>query len=203
MNFQNNAKLIRQFLTEAEALKRELRHSYLSDGRTESVAEHVWQVSLLSLIVQPYISCKIDQLKLLKMIVVHDLVEIYAGDIPITETISSSEARKIKKKKEMEAIDIIYNKLPTPVNEDVRNLWLEYEDNTSKEANIAHALDKLEAQAQHNDAGIDTWVPEEYHFAYKLKKHTADEAVLEEIADILVGEVDKMLSTKTKYNLTT
>lgn len=67
----------------AEGLKREIRHSWLSDGRQESVAEHTWRVCLMAILLEPELCLQIDGSRTLRMIVVHDLVEIFAGDIPI------------------------------------------------------------------------------------------------------------------------
>ena len=192
MTIIKTAKLLRDFLSDSEALKTEIRHSYLSNGREESVAEHVWRMSLLAMMIAPYLSREISVERFLKIIIVHDLVEIYAGDIPITETSTSELARKEKQKNELLAINKIKQKLPTLVAEDIYQLWFEYEDANSYEAKIAHALDKIEAQAQHNEAGIKTWVKEEFNFAYKLPNYSNNEPILEEISKILISEVDEM-----------
>lgn len=187
------AVMLRNFISDAENLKKELRHSVLSDGRIESVAEHVWRMSLLGIMVIPYLKNDLDVARFLKMIIVHDLVEIYAGDMPITESSSSLEAKKRKELLEKEAIDKIRLNLPSLLGDDIYSLWWEYESNQSYEARVAHALDKIEAQAQHNEAGIKTWSKDEYHFAYKLPQYTMGEEVLENMASILISEVDNMI----------
>lgn len=187
--------MLRRFMADSEMLKKELRHSVLSDGRLESVAEHVWRMSLLGIMVIPYIKHQLDVTRFLKMIIVHDLVEIYAGDMPITESSSSVEAKKRKEALEQEAIERIKVNLPSLLGEDVYSLWWEYESNSTYEAKIAHALDKIEAQAQHNEAGINTWSKDEYHFAYKLPQYTMNEEILENMANILIEEVDSMLES--------
>ncbi|QFI39131.1 HD domain-containing protein [Moritella marina ATCC 15381] len=189
----DTAMMLRRFMADAEMLKKELRHSSLSDGRMESVADHVWRMSLLGIMIVPYISQKLDVLRFLKIIIVHDLVEIYAGDMPITESSTNAKSKKIKEASEKKAIEKIRVNLPAFVGDDIYNLWWEYESNSTYESKIAHALDKIEAQAQHNEAGIETWVEEEYHFAYKLPNYTMNEKILEDIASILVKEVDNML----------
>ncbi|GGX03950.1 HD domain-containing protein [Aquimarina muelleri] len=191
----NIAFLLRNFLADSEKLKTELRHSYLSDGRTESVAEHVWRMSLLALMVEPYLKQKINVERFLKIIIVHDLVEIYAGDIPITESVKSEQIKKLKEINEIKAIEKIKTKLPSLIGESFYDLWWEYEKNETIESRVAHALDKIEAQAQHNEAGIDTWVEEEYHFAYKLSNYTTNEKILEELSDILIAETDELLNS--------
>ena len=190
-----SAKAIRSFLTDAEKLKTELRHSYLTNGRQESVADHVWRMALLAMLIEPNLSKKIDTERVLKIILIHDLVEIYAGDIPLTESSTNPSIKKIKEEKERDAIEKIKIMLPKIVGEDIYALWWEYEDNKTFEAQFAHALDKIEAQAQHNEAGIHTWVEDEYHFAYRLPKYTANEKILEEISSLLMDEVDEMLDS--------
>lgn len=190
----DTAIMLRRFMADSEMLKKELRHSVLSDGRIESVAEHVWRMALLGIMIVPYIKQHLDVLRFLKIIIVHDLVEIYAGDMPITESSTDALAKKRKEASEQEAIEKIKLNLPMLVGDDIYALWWEYENNNTYEAKIAHALDKIEAQAQHNEAGIHTWVEEEYHFAYKLPNYTMNEEILEDMADILIAEVNDMLS---------
>ncbi|MBP9742751.1 MAG: HD domain-containing protein [Burkholderiales bacterium] len=201
MESKEVATVIREFLKETEKLKMELRHSYLSNGRQESVAEHVWRMSLLGMMVAPYLDRKINVERFLKIIIVHDIVEVYAGDVPITESSVNIEVKRQKEKNEKAAIEKIKKFLPKPLCEEIDSLWHEYEENLTPEAKIAHALDKIEAQAQHNEAGIDTWVKEEYHFAYKLPLYTANEKILEDISNILINEVNVMLKN-TKHGKT-
>ena len=72
---------ILEVLTLAERLKFELRHSYTSSGRQESVAEHCWRMSLMAVLIEPLLQQKADTARLLKMIIIHDLVEAEARDI--------------------------------------------------------------------------------------------------------------------------
>ncbi len=75
------AQKILEFLHFTEKLKRLTRHSWLSDGRQESVAEHTWRISIMFILVEPHLGIKVDSLKTLEMIVIHDIIEIIAGDI--------------------------------------------------------------------------------------------------------------------------
>ncbi|MDZ4323104.1 MAG: HD domain-containing protein, partial [Alphaproteobacteria bacterium] len=75
-----------QFLNIAEKLKCEMRHSWLSSGRQESVAEHSWRMGLMVMTFFPYLSQKVDLEKCLKMAILHDLAEAEVGDIPVFET---------------------------------------------------------------------------------------------------------------------
>src|SRR4249919_1427532 len=83
----------------AERLKFELRHSYTSNGRQESVAEHSWRMSLMAVLIEPLLKQKVDTVRLLKMIIIHDLVEAEAGDISALDILRNPEikAQKIEK----------------------------------------------------------------------------------------------------------
>ena len=80
------ARTILEFLAFTEGVKRELRHSWLSDGRRESVAEHSWQMALMAMVVHPRLEAPVDLCRALKMILVHDLAEAETGDVPVFET---------------------------------------------------------------------------------------------------------------------
>ena len=159
----DKAARILDFLKLSERLKTELRHSWLSNGRHESVAEHTWQMALMALLTHRHLAVEIDLEKTLKMIVVHDLVEVEAGDVP---SFATGEAMEQKAAREEAAIRSIREKLPDAVGEEIQELWQEYEAKLSNEAKFAGALDKLEVQVQHNLADMATWEPVEYDLVY-------------------------------------
>jgi putative hydrolase of HD superfamily len=147
----------------AERLKRELRHSWLSDGRRESVAEHSWSMSLLALLAHRHLERPVEIERVLKMIIVHDLVEALAGDVPFFET---SERKLGKAARERDAIAEIRLRLQGAVGEEIFELWHEFEAKLTPEARFAAALDNLEVQMQHNLASLETWEPIEYDLVY-------------------------------------
>ena len=154
---------ILDFLKLSERLKLELRHSWLSDGRHESVAEHSWQMALMALLMHRHLAVEIDLEKTLKMIVVHDLVEVEAGDVP---SFATGEAKDRKAAREAAAMESIRRQLPDTTGREIQALWQEYEAKQSNEAKFAGALDKLEVQVQHNLADMATWEPVEYDLVY-------------------------------------
>src|SRR5215470_8193021 len=77
----------------AERLKFELRHSYTSSGRQESVAEHTWRMSLMAVLIEPLLTQKVDTARLLKMIILHDLVEAEATDISALDVLRNPEIK--------------------------------------------------------------------------------------------------------------
>ncbi|WP_407112442.1 HD family hydrolase [Bradyrhizobium sp. LMG 9283] len=189
----NEAVTILQFLALSERLKRELRHSWLSDGRRESVAEHTWQMALLALLGYRYLEQPVDIGRVLKMIIVHDLVEAIAGDVPYFE---NGSRKQLKAERERAAIDEIRAELGAETGQELHDLWHEFEARSTLEAKYASALDHLEVQIQHNLAGIDTWEPIEYDLVYtKMSDRCAHDAFLTALCDAVRGQAEsKMLA---------
>lgn len=178
-------------LTLAEALKRELRHSWLSDGRQESVAEHTFQMALMALFISPYLENPVSLERTLKMILVHDLVEAIAGDIPFFE---ASDRKDQKAMIENAAIEKIRQMLPTEVGTEVFERWHEFENGTSLEAKFARALDNLEVQLQHNLASLKTWEPIEYELVYtKMDKHCEHDEFLKALCKAIQNKAELKL----------
>ena len=179
-----------------EKLKRILRHSWLSDGRHESVAEHTWRMSLMALLVAPHLDTELDVERLLKMVIVHDLVEAIAGDIPVFDLIADSTARTLKHQREVDAMAEIVDMLPDINGEEINLLWSEFESSSTVEAKVAKALDKLEAQIQHNEAPLSTWLDVEKDLMLTLERSTGFDSFLDEIRSVVVGETKKKIANE-------
>ena len=151
------------FLALSERLKFELRHSWLSSGRQESVAEHSWQMALMALLMHRHLEHPVDIEKTLKMILVHDLVEAEVGDVPFFDT---GERKRLKAAREQQAIEKIRVALEPATGQEIYDLWQESEAKATAEARFATALDHLEVQVQHNLADFATWEPIEYDLVY-------------------------------------
>src|SRR5215470_13262810 len=89
----------------AERLKFELRHSFTSSGRQESVAEHTWRMSLMAVLIEPLLTQKVDTARLLKMIIIHDLVEAEAKDVSALDVLRNPSLKAAKQEREMKAIE--------------------------------------------------------------------------------------------------
>ncbi len=185
-------KQILSFIGLAERLKSELRHSWLSDGRKESVAEHCWQMALMAILLHRHLQYPVDLEKTLKMVIIHDLVEALTGDIPFFE---KSKRNEIKAAKESEAIDKIRSMLDGDTGSEIYNLWWEFENGVSKEAKFAKALDNLEVQIQHNLADFSTWEKIEYDLVYsKMDQHCSHDDFLSQFCDAVKHQAEsKML----------
>lgn len=180
-----------QSMTLSEKLKRELRHSWLSDGRRESVAEHTWNMCLLAMLCHSHLEHQVDLEKVLKMALIHDLVEAEAGDIPFFE---NSTRKDLKQATEMEAMRKISKILPIPMSNEISNLWNEFEECSSLEAKFVKALDNLEVQIQHNLADFSTWEPIEYALVYtKMDKHCAHDKFIRNLCNTVKALGEKKL----------
>ena len=182
-----------QLIRLAERLKFELRHSWLSNGRRESVAEHNWQMALMAILTHKYLSRPVDLEKTLKIILIHDLIEAEAGDIPFFE---KSARKETKQKMEQQAIENIKTTLNSEIGDEIYELWYEFEAAATPEARFAKALDNLEVQIQHNLAQFDTWEEIEYNLVYnKMDKYCEYDPFLTELCNKIKEEAeDKMIN---------
>lgn len=138
---------ILNFLEYSEGLKRELRHSWLSNGRQESSADHTWRMALIAIIIAPKTGFDFDMEKLLKMILVHDIVEIDAKDIPAFLHMNSGTLTAKKLENEQKAIKKVREILGDDGIE-IEALWQEYAEKKTVESRLASYLDKIEARTQ-------------------------------------------------------
>ncbi|WP_374055940.1 HD domain-containing protein [Rossellomorea sp. FM04394] len=190
---KNNLLHILELIKLGEKLKSEMRHSWLSNGRQESVAEHTWRVSLMAMLIEPYLTQKVDSAKLLKMIIIHDLVEAEAGDIPAFDTMNDRLAKEQKAINERKSIERMRDMLGNALGEELYNLWFEFEEKETYEAKVANALDKLEAQIQHNEADISTWIEIEHGMSFMMDKHVEFDGTLQVFKNIIEDEADLKL----------
>jgi putative hydrolase of HD superfamily len=176
----------------SERLKCELRHSWLSSGRQESVAEHSWQMTLMALVMHRHLEAPVDIEKVLKIIVVHDLVEAETGDVPYFE---SGRRQALKTEKEELAIRKIRGMLPKTTGEEVCELWYEFEADVTNEAKFANALDHLEVQLQHNFADLKTWEEIEHDLVFtKMNAFCAHDRFLKGFCDAVKKDSEKKLA---------
>ena len=129
------------FLLEVDKLKNVLRRSSVTDGsRRENSAEHSWHLCMFALTLAEYAPEDTDISHVIKMLLVHDLVEVYAGDTYLYD----EEGNKTKSKREHDAADKLYSLLPDGQGEDMKQLWYEFERCDTNEARFANALDRLQ-----------------------------------------------------------
>lgn len=130
-----------EFLLEIDQLKQVFRQTYLLDqSRKENDAEHSWHFAMLAVILSEYATGSIDLLKVVKMALVHDLVEIDAGDTFLYDTAGQAD----KAEREKKAADRIFGLLPEDQGTALHALWEEFEANETPEARFAGAIDRLQ-----------------------------------------------------------
>ncbi|MDJ0612544.1 MAG: HD domain-containing protein [Rhizobiaceae bacterium] len=146
-------KLI-DFILESEKLKGVLRlNKPVGLDRYENSAEHSWQISLTALVLldtRP----ELDALKVLKMLLIHDLVEIDAGDVQVYD----DAARKAIEVEEKAAAVRIFGILPDAIGSELHDLWLEFEAAQTPEAKFAKAVDRVNPVLQNLTQNGQSWV---------------------------------------------
>ncbi|MBQ3424107.1 MAG: HD domain-containing protein [Oscillospiraceae bacterium] len=155
-----------EILHVAERLKDTPRHCTTSQGRTESVAEHSWRISLMAFLLRSEFP-DLDMDKVTRMCLIHDLGECFTGDIPtFLKTDTDRET-------EDSLLDRWVRNLPEPLSREMSALYREMDAQQTGEAKLYKALDKLEALIQHNESPLDTWSENEF----ELNKRYAFDAV--------------------------
>lgn len=139
-----NERLYKQleFLVEIDKLKQVFRQSFLVDGsRHENDAEHSWHLAVMAIFLSEHAKERtMDIFKVIKLVLIHDIVEIDAGDT----FCYNEEAGQTKADREQKAADRLFNLLPDDQAKELRSLWGEFEARETQEARFAAALDRLQ-----------------------------------------------------------
>ncbi len=144
-----------QFILEIDKLKQVLRQTVLlADKRRENDAEHSWHLAIMAVILAEYATVEVDLMQVLKMLLVHDIVEIDAGDTFAYDT----AAHKDKVEREMLAANRLFNLLPAEQAKDLRAAWDEFEARQTPEACYAAALDRLQPMLLNFHGDGSAWV---------------------------------------------
>lgn len=142
------------FLIEVDRLKTVLRASTLAAARRrENDAEHSWHLALMVPVLAEYADEPIDVGHTIRLVVVHDLIEIYAGDTPLYD----DQLRTSQEARELAAADRLFGLLPADQAAEFRALWDEFEARQTPEARFAKAIDRLEPNLLNWMAGGGTW----------------------------------------------
>lgn len=130
-----------EFIIEVDRLKSVFRQSYLVDGsRRENDTEHSWHLALMTFILAEHANEPIDVLKVMKMVVIHDIVEIDAGDTYAYD----EKGNENKLEREILAANRIFGLLPKDLDDELQSLWFEFEARVTIEARFAAALDRIQ-----------------------------------------------------------
>ena len=153
---EKNKRLEKQldFIREIDNEKEIFRQTYLADAsRKENDAEHAWHMAIMTMLLSEYANEKIDVLKTVGMLLIHDIVEIDAGD-----TYAYDEAGKATQhEREQKAAERIYGLLPKEQGEPLLELWEEFEAQQTPEAKFAHTMDNIQPMLLNDASGGLSW----------------------------------------------
>jgi len=143
-----------QFIVEIDKLKRVLRQTLLTDeSRQENSAEHSWHLAMMAVLLTEYAPAEINMLHVIKMLLIHDLVEIDAGDTFCYDV----QGNENKAERERQAATRLFGLLPLEQAAELRSLWEEFEAQHTLEAQFATALDRLQPLLHNQQTSGGTW----------------------------------------------
>lgn len=138
---ENRLDQLFDFFREIDKEKFIQRQTYLTDAeRKENDAEHAWHMAIMTMLLSEYANEKIDVLKTISMLLIHDIVEIDAGDTYAYD----EEAKKTQAEREQKAADRIFGLLPEEMQGKMRGLWEEFEAQETPEAKFARTMDNIQ-----------------------------------------------------------
>ena len=142
------------FILEIDKEKNIFRQTHLSGhGRNENDAEHAWHMAIMAYLLREYSNEKIDIAKTMMMCLIHDIVEIDAGDTYAYD----EEGKKSQQMREQAAKERIYSILPADQKEEMAALFDEFEEAKTPESKFAHAMDNLQPLLLNNSNGGSDW----------------------------------------------
>ena len=146
------------FLNEADRLKSVLRATTLCDGsRRENSGEHSWHLALYALVLADQAGPGVSIDRVIRMLLIHDLVEIDVGDVPIHSANGAAHGSATTMAAEARAADRIFGLLPNDLATDLRSLWEEFEAAQTPDAIFAKSLDRVQPVMANLQSGGGTW----------------------------------------------
>ncbi len=156
------------FAREIDKEKRITRQNYNTDRKTkENDAEHAWHLAVMAILLEEYANEPVDLLKTLKMLLLHDVVEIDAGDTYAYD----EEAKQTQAEREEQAAERIYGLLPEDQREDLLSLFREFDDLETPEARFARMLDNLQPMMLNDATDGISWMEHGVHIDQILERN--------------------------------
>lgn len=166
----NSERLKKQFdfCLEADKEKQIKRRTLLSNGKTaENDAEHAWHAALMCVLLSEYANEKIDVLRTVTMLLIHDIVEIDAGD-----TYAYDDSAKLSQhERELKAADRIFALLPKDQAQKLRALWDEFEAEQTPESKFAHTMDNIQPAMLNNSTNGKVWAENKIRLSQILERN--------------------------------
>lgn len=178
-----------QFICEIDKVKNIFRQTYLTQGdRKENDAEHSWHIALMAVILKEYVP-QADVAKVMTMVLIHDLVEIDAGDTYAYDT----EGAKTKRARETACAERLFGLLPKEQGIQFRNLWEEFEAYETIDAKYAHLLDNLQPMLLNNATKGISWKEHQVKKSQIYKRNEHIEETSQEIWEYMKQIVDQQI----------
>lgn len=147
------------FLMEADRLKQVLRATTLADGsRRENSGEHSWHLALYAMVLADQAGPGVDINRVVRMLILHDLVEIDVGDVPIHSANGTAHGSASIQAAEARAAERIFGLLPADIGTGLRALWEEFEAAATPDAIFAKSLDRVQPVMHNLASGGGTWI---------------------------------------------
>ena len=158
----------KEFLLEVDKMKQIYRQTHIRGGkRQENDAEHSWHLALMAFLLSEHANEKVDVFRVMKMVLIHDLVEIDAGDTYAYDV----EGNATKRQREEKAADRLFGILPEDQGKEIRDLWEEFEQYETPESQFAHVLDNFQPLSLNDDNGGMDWKSHQVYKSQILKRN--------------------------------
>ena len=179
------------FMLELDKMKNLYRQTYvLHENRKENDAEHSWHLAILAFMLAEYSNEPVDVLKTMKMVLLHDVVEIDAGDTYCYD----AEANKSKAEREEKAAQRIFGLLPDDQRDEFYSLWREFEDSQTAEARFAAVLDRMQPlMLNYTREGI-SWKEHDVCRQQVLDRNISYFDASDELAELIKNVIDDAFS---------
>lgn len=156
------------FIQEMDGLKKIGRQTYLKDAsRKENDAEHSWHLAIMALLLSEYSNTELDVLRVISMVLIHDVVELDAGDTYAYDDTGNAT----KRERELAAAERIFRLLPDDQAALFRGLWDEFEEWETSEACFAHTLDNIQPTMLNDASGAKAWKEHQVKLEQILKRN--------------------------------
>lgn len=180
-----------QFILEVDKVKNIFRQTYLADrNRKENDAEHSWHIALMAVLLKEHMKEPVDLAKVITMVLIHDLVEIDAGDTYAYD----AKGAETKREREVAAANRIFGMLPEDQGGYLKELWEEFERYESAEAKYAHLLDNLQPMLLNDAAGGVSWKEHEVKKTQIYKRNEkieeTSEAIWEKMKSVVAENIE-------------
>ncbi len=173
-DYEMSERLAKQidFIREADKEKYIKRRTLVANAeRYENDSEHAWHMALMAILLSEYSNEKIDVLKTVTMILIHDIVEIDSGDTYAYD----EEGKKTQHERELKAANRLFNILPEDQAKKLYGLWMEFEENKTPEARFAHSMDNVQPTILNDATNGIVWRNNNIKLSQVIKRNSITE----------------------------